>query len=51
MSTRGRSVPVAGSTSSRERLLASVGALARLDDWQRITVERSCEHAGVCKRT
>lgn len=51
MSTRGRSVPVAGSTSSRERLLASAGALARLDDWQRITVERICEHAGVSKRT
>ena len=51
MSTRGRSVPVAGSASSRERLLASAGALARLDDWQRITVERICDHAGVSKRT
>jgi AcrR family transcriptional regulator len=51
MSTRGRSVPVAGSASPRERLLASAGALARLDDWQRITVERICEHAGVSKRT
>jgi AcrR family transcriptional regulator len=51
MSTRGRSVPVAGSTSPRERLLASAGALARLDDWQRITVERICDHAGVSKRT
>ncbi|MES1193026.1 MAG: hypothetical protein ABUM26_01790 [Solirubrobacterales bacterium] len=51
MSTRGRSVSVAGSASPRERLLASAGALARLDDWQRITVERICDHAGVSKRT
>jgi AcrR family transcriptional regulator len=51
MSARGRSVSVAGSASPRERLLASAGALARLDDWQRITVERICDHAGVSKRT
>jgi AcrR family transcriptional regulator len=51
MSTRGRSVPVAGAASPRERLLASAGALARLDDWQRITVERICDQAGVSKRT
>jgi AcrR family transcriptional regulator len=51
MSTRGRSVSVAGSASPRERLLASAGALVRLDGWQRITVERICDHAGVSKRT
>lgn len=51
MSTRGRSVSVAGSASPRERLLAAAGALARLDDWQTITVERICDHAGVSKRT
>ena len=51
MNTRGRSVPEVRSAPSRERLLASAGALARLDDWQRITVERICDHAGVSKRT
>jgi AcrR family transcriptional regulator len=51
VSTRGRSVPELSIVPSWERLLASAGALARLDDRQRITVERICDHAGVSKRT